>query len=533
MPIQLDLIDFVKRQQRTEPSDAERLVAAPSSASDPGFQSDVNRAVYSASIMRPIFELEARRPRQGDTDDTSAIWDGVDVLWLAFAILDVISELTEYQSGATRAEILDKIFPLVHKQATACGIEATREGLTDVLNKVFDHLVNRHNRYLPFQYTWFDGPAGRYRQRRFWLIKTVYTGEGREALFTLTDEGYTAYFGLHETSALDATAIGNLRIKLLIERGNVDDAISVADGNRKQCARKALEVRNTRRQIRRNIHAVAFDQVRTLAEEGVNQATTIQKEGRRLHNMVVESLTASTSDRHEAKLHRLADMLERLNNQLMNLTAELQQLPDDYHYHSFKLFRRRSLGAFPPMEEVMRRLCRLGEEAAARVGMEFIARIDPPAQRTLFDPASVIEACDRALERQNVPGDRSQPVHEIDGTPIQRFVPGLNDQQMYDAFELLYDNVRSEGEVLLSRLLETASHRSAGSEDGGLLPVAVAMAVFQCTVERRLAARHRIRVEVFDPDQRVIVNLCAGHRYRGHELRLIHQSTIRAPEVSP
>ena len=46
----------------------------------------------------------------------------------------------------------------------------------------------------------------------FWLIKTVYTGEGREALFTLTDEGYTAYFGLHETGALDATAIGNLRI---------------------------------------------------------------------------------------------------------------------------------------------------------------------------------------------------------------------------------------------------------------------------------------------------------------------------------
>ncbi|WP_054699638.1 hypothetical protein [Desulfosarcina cetonica] len=388
MPIQLDLIDFVKRQQQTDRVDATAPTSAGSSPpadADFGLPSDVNRAVYSAAIMRPIFELEARRFRQGDTEDTGAVWDGLDLLWIAFAILDVISELTEYQSGATRAEILDKILPLARQQATACGIAATHAGLNDVLGKVFDHLVNRQNRYLPFQYTWFDGTAGRYRNRRFWLIKTVYTGEGREALFTLTDEGYTAYFGLHETSALDATAIGNLRIKLLIERGNVDDAISVADANRKQCARKALEVRNTRRQIRRNIHAVAFDQVRGLAEEGVGQATSIQKEGRRLHNMVVENLTASKNNRHEAKLHRLAEMLERLNTQLMNLTTELQQLPDDYDYHSFKLFRRRSLGAFPPMEEVMRRLCRLGEEDAARVGTEFIARIDPPAQRPLFD----------------------------------------------------------------------------------------------------------------------------------------------------
>jgi hypothetical protein len=537
MPIQLDLIDFVKRRKTAD--DVEAVAAGspksatPDKQADAGFASDVGRAVHSALIMRPIFELEARRFRLGDSDDPGAIWDGLDLLWLAFAMLDVISELTEYQAGATRADILDRILPLARSQAAACGREATGEGLADVLNKVFDHLVNRHNRYLPFAYTWFDGAAGGYRQRRFWLIKTVYTGEGREALFTLTDEGYTAYFGLHETGALDAAAIGNLRIKLLIERGNVADALSVADGNRKQCARKALEVRNTRRQIRRNIHAVDFGQVRALAEEGVGQATTIQKEGRRLHNMVVENLTRSDANRHEAKLHRLAEMLERLNTQLMNLTTELQQLPDDYDYHSFKLFRRRSLGAFPPMETVMRRLCRLVEDDAAQVGAEFIARIDPPAQRPLFDPAAVIEACDRALERQNVPGDRSQAVHEIDGSPIQRFESELNDQLMHDAFELIYDTVKADGEVLLSRLLEAASYPADDLQDGGLLPVAVAMAVLQCTVERRLAARHRIRVVVAGPELRVTVPLCAGRRYRGHDIRLIHQGAGRAPEVSP
>ncbi|MBT8340248.1 MAG: hypothetical protein HKP58_19710 [Desulfatitalea sp.] len=537
MAIQLDIIEFVQRQQKAAEGAAIRADASPADASgavkDPGFQADVSRAVFSASIMRPIFELASRRFRPSDTDDTNAIWEGVDALWIAFAVLDVISELTEYQSGATRAEVMEKILPLARGQVAACGIEATREGLTEVLNKVFDHLVNRQERYLPFRYTWFNAAAGRYRTRRFWLIKTVYTGEGHEALFTLTDEGYAAYFGLYETSALDATAIGNLRIKLLIERGNVDDAILVADGNRKQCARKALEMRNVRRQIRRNIHAVDFDQVRALADEGVNQATTIQKEGQRLHTMVVENLLAAPKKQHEAKLHRLAEMLERLNNQLIKLSGELQQLPEDYHYHSFKLFRRRVLGAFPAMEEVMRRLCRLGEDDAARVGTEFIARIDPPAQRCLFDPAAVIEACDRALERQNIPGDRTQSIHEIDGAPIERFVSDLTEAQMRMAFEMLHATVQRDGEVLLSRLLEKASHRCQASHNGDLFPVAVAMAVFQCTVERRVAARYQIRVSMPDPGLRVTVDLCAGRRYRGHELRLNHQPALQRRKDTP
>jgi hypothetical protein len=93
--------------------------------------------------------------------------------------------------------------------------------------------------------------------------------------------------------------------------------------------------------------------------------------------------------------------------------------------------------------------------------------------------------------------------------------------------------VRADTGVLLSRLLEAASDLADGAHDGGLLPVAVAMAVFQCTVERRLAARHRIRVAVSDPELRVTVPLCAGRRYRGHDIRLIHQGAVRAPEVSP
>jgi hypothetical protein len=527
MSIQLDLIEFIKNAAKKPAGVAvgEGFFQAPeaSETADRGFESDVSRAVHSALIMRPIYELDARRFRQSDGNDRQEAWAGVDVLWLAFAVLDVISELTEYQIGATREEVVEKIRPLARRQISACHAVVTEEGLSEVLNKVFDHLVNRENRYLPFEYTYFDGATQRFRTRKFWLVKTVYTGEGREALYALTDEGYAAYFGLHETSALDAAAIGNLRIKLLIERGNVDDAISVADQNRKQCARKTQEVRNTRRIIRRNIHSVDFNRVHALAEEGIHQATEIQKEGGRLHNMVIENLQKARGQRHSMKLNLLAELLEGLNHGLMKLSGELQRLPEDYHRHSHKLFRRRSLGAFPPMEDVLHRVCQMAEDDAVSVGREFIARVDAPVRRPLFDPAAVIEACDRALERQNVPGDREQTILEIDGKPIAKFSPELTDPLMQQAFETLHTTVYRKGHVLLSRLLTEAA--KTATED--LFPVAVAMAVFQSVVEPRVAQKHGIRASVTDDGTRIGVDLCAGRRYRGHELELC----VRTPSV--
>jgi hypothetical protein len=177
----------------------------------------------------------------------------------------------------------------------------------------------------------------------------------------------------------------------------------------------------------------------------------------------------------------------------------------------------------PPLDEVLGRIFGMGEADAARIGSEFIARIDPPAQRPLFDPAAVIDACDRALERQNVPGDRNQAVLEVDGAPVERFVSRLDDAVMRQAFEMIHMAVGRKGEIRLSTLLSDA----AASKNGELLPVAVAMAVFQCVVEWRLAERFRIQVEMPNPGERIEMDLPAGRRYRGHELLLKFRTASR------
>ena len=481
-----DLSDFGRAPARDEGSQAR-----------PGrtVETDVTRVLYSGLVMRPVFELDSRRLRQGDSEDFIEAWTELDVIWLAFAVLDVVSELTQYETGATRQDVIEALLPHARRQAEAKQKRFDDHALSEVLHRVFDHLVNRERRYLPFEYSYYDAEAGLFRTRRFWLVKNVYTGEKGPPLFTLTDEGYTAYFGLLETGALDAAAIGNLRIRMLVERGNVDEAIQVARQNRKQCSRKSHEVYKERRKIRNNIRLVDFDRLMALADEGADRAVEIQKDSGRLHCMVSENLVNSQNEYGTSRLHVLADMLADLNRQLIKLSGELQQLPDDYHRHAYKLFAKRSTGVFPRAEEVLRRVCRMAESDAARAGERFLAGFDPPMLRPIFDPAGTILSCDRALERRTTPGDRRQPFQEIDGGAVERFEPELTTELMDCAFSEIAAEVAKAGEMALSQLLKTAIEKN-----DPLLPVAVAMAVFQAAVDVRMGRKHGFLVKIAMPE---------------------------------
>ncbi len=478
-------------------------------------ETDVTRVVHSGLIMRPIYELEGRRFTT-DGEEGQDLRDLVDLMWVAFAILDAVSELTEYHVGATRKEVLEKVTPAIRKQVRIAGGDPSEEALAELLRKVFDHLVNRDNRYLPFEYRYFDGAAGAFKPRRFWLIKAVYTGKGQETLFSLTEEGYAAYFGLYETSALDSTAIGNLRIKLLIERGNVDDAIAVAEQNNKQCTRKAHDIRNTRRAIQRNIHSIDFGRINAMADEGTGQATQIQRESSRLHYMVLDNLQVTENDAQEFKLRQLARHLKRLNLRQMELVGELQRLPDDYHQNSYKLFRKRNAGILPALDEVLRRVCRMEETDAAAVGREFIAMFDPPVQPPLFDPGSMIDAVCQALDRRATAGDRGQALQEIDGESVAHYEAELTEPLMKQARSMIQHRVaKSEGTMMEDLLKEAVL-----DPESPLLSTAVALTIFQSIIGHANGSRNGFQVRLSDPAKRFSLALPGGRLYQGHQLVL-------------
>ena len=487
---------------------------APAPRKRQSVETDVTRVVRSGLVMRPVYELAGRR--LGSAED-GALWDKLDVIWLAFAALDIVSELTEYAPGAGREEVISRLIPLAQHQAEAMGISASPGDLSGGLHKIFDHLVNRENRYRPFEYPYFDASAGQLFTQKFWLIKTVYTGDGQTALFHLTDEGYTAYFGLYETGALDAAAIGNLRIRLLVDRGRVDDAIGVAQQSQKQLLRKSQELKSMGRGIRRNINRVDVNEVNDLADEGVLQTRQVQEESARLHHLVRQKLNAqATPPELQYQLNILGEALEKLNLRLLELSGELQELPEIYDRHSHKLLRRPSPGILPSCEQALTRLAGLSPEDGARLGREFMARFDPPVTPPLFDPASVMEACDRALERQTQALERGVTVQEIEETPLAQFQSDLTPERMAEAFEFVSHELQSHGAVVLSRLLE----RACDTADSPLQPVAVAMAVFQCLVDPYYGEKWQIHIALEQPETLFTTTLPDQRRYRGHQLRI-------------
>lgn|GEM_PF-6682248 len=89
-------------------------------------ETDVKRVVLSGLIMRPIFELDSRHMLNQEGNHH------LDIIWLAFALLDVVSEMTEYPSGVSRKDVIARLESLILEQAHIIRINTGPQAVTDV-----------------------------------------------------------------------------------------------------------------------------------------------------------------------------------------------------------------------------------------------------------------------------------------------------------------------------------------------------------------------------------------------------------------
>lgn len=424
---------------------------------------DISRTNRTAALMRVFtqaittVQLSLSRLEDGKYRKFAEM----DLHWLAFAQLDFVAERTEFSTGIKRDRVVTDILPLAREQAEVldCYGELGSEGLKAGLELLFDALCNRGERYKAFRVPTWDAEQRRFATRKFWLLKSVVTDGQRtelgSGLFELTDEAYLLLFGMLEQDALDLARVNVLRMEMLLSRGAFGEAVSLADSNARQAQRQTSEIRTLRRRITRAIGSVDIERVEYLGNGGAKQVKEFQQDLDSLSTIVCSHLVTISDINQLRQLSMLKERLDEQRKATIRLQTEIMDLPDTFREHQHKLFRRRDLMAgrsLPPLESAIQFLASLPLSDINRVAEEFIARLSPPVAVDLFDPGSMLQQLNRALERA--------PHHEV-GADVEdeeidlpeEYVSSITPQMVVSTRKWMRSVIPEEGELLSNLLM--------------------------------------------------------------------------------
>ncbi len=423
----------------------------------------------------------------------------LDLHWLAFAMLDYVAERTNFSDGIARHKVIKASLLAAREQARAkelCEI-LDDEGLEVGLSMLFDALCNRGNNYRAFKVEVWDAEQGEYKQRRFWLLKTVFTdikSETDEWLFELTNEGYIAYFGLMEQDAIDLARINLLRVEMLLDRGAFGEALTLAETNSKQAHRLTTEIKAIRRQIERQIRAVDMDRVTYLGNEGILQIKKLQDDLKMLGTVVRNHIDTTSESTRLNQLMLLSEKLRDQKSATVRLSSESMELPDTFREHQYKLFRRREHMAgrrLPPLESVIDHLGSLPHNQINESADEFLALLNSPIAIDIFDPGAMLVQLDRVMTRESNKG-------------IDAEVSDEDELYLPDDYEssLTPDLVKETRDWLVRCL----------PEEGGRLSLLIEQALAQLGIDEAIIVQ-AIAIICLDPDDTL-----SGHHFDSRPL---------------
>lgn len=110
---------------------------------------DLSRQQRNLLLMRPLFHLDVHKSRLGHDP---AVYEDVDVLYLALAALDDMMEGLMTSSGRTEAQVVQHLSGLLEVMKPSLAT-TNRLALADA---VFAALANKKHGYQPFEFRHFD-----------------------------------------------------------------------------------------------------------------------------------------------------------------------------------------------------------------------------------------------------------------------------------------------------------------------------------------------------------------------------------------
>lgn len=388
---------------------------------EPDFNYDkLSEQVLNIKLMEPIFRLHINR-NKGTSDDTR---ENIDLVVASMMMFDIVLREMDFSKGLTRRQLDDAAIKII----TLISFELSKKECQSTAKYLVDGLTNSKNNYQKFTVEFWHPLNNDLANKDFRYLEPVVESDLGDVYFTLTKEASLVYFSGLEVESRIGPLIDQLRVELMIQRGETRRALLFARQLLNRATLQDKELNDIRFRIQRNSRTVHFDGD--------------------LHPVLIDSksLFQQMSKSDKGLKFAAEDMLDKASDEDFHAVSELIKVLVTVSRRHIALFNRATLLCDEYLERVSRAIPMVGnicqiepeedllipllgvdyQKIAGKEGDYLAAALMPWLNNRdvkIFNPFDMMEMTDEWLREQE---DASSQIPDHEEDIVQR--KGLSDR---------------------------------------------------------------------------------------------------------
>ncbi len=407
---------------------------------------ELSRQQRNLLLMRPVFELEARKLTYEAPASKRRLFESIDASYLVLSLLDDLMEAVAVGSGRTTNEVIHHIAEI------ACTMqpEMHEEDCYRIGEVVLDAVANRSDKHKSFEYDYFDATTKSTQTHRFKLVD--YAPDISDSYrFVPTREGYLVYLGMLDLAPEDAAELMEKMLHLLIDRGRFSEAIDIAKKARTISIEFSQKIRDTILRARRAPSTVNWkNEIQPRLHDARSHVHNRQREDSRMNDAVQSSLSAAYEYSVRQNLGALRKLLQDSVKLRTRLLQDIMSAPEQFMEAQRALFKIKTATNLPDLENLLLpEVMRLSLSTLAEIAEPVASAFMTASLKRIFDLNSATQLL---LEKRESGSDPEPDDGEI--LPIDDLQNIFSKEQLDNAMVWLLDKLShvsaTSSEILLN-----------------------------------------------------------------------------------
>ncbi|EKO3808743.1 hypothetical protein NTE10_000603 [Vibrio harveyi] len=357
----------------------------------------LSEQVLNIKLMEPIFRLHINRNKGVNND----VKEDIDLVAATMVLFDIVLREMDFSKGLTYKQLNGA----ANKVITMISSSLTEEELKAVASYLVDGLTNRKQNYQKFTVEFWHPLENDLADKNFRYLEPVIESDAGEVYFTLTQEGSLVYFSGLEVESRIGPLIDQLRVELMIQRGETRRALLFARQLLTRASVQNKELEDIRFRIQRNSRTVHFDaDLHPILLDSKALFDQMAKSDKGL-KFAAEAMLDKASDEDFLTVSELIKVLVAVSQRHVALSNKASELCDEYLARvSRAIPMANNICQIEPEEDVLVPLLSINHtQIAGDTGDIFASAFMPWINKDsnkIFNPFDFMELTDEWLREQ-------------------------------------------------------------------------------------------------------------------------------------